>query len=260
VRATQAPPDCTGRRGRVADRSGPVRPRRARPRPGGASARDPQDQARRDPDDGEPLVRRVLRHVSGCRRAAATRRALQRVLAGPDHAHLRVPLPRHERPQHGRAARAPRRGPRHQRRQDGRLHAPGPARPRPGLHGRSGHPALLAGRRPPRRDGVPRLARDPELLGVRAPLRPPGPHVPAGHLVEPPGPPVHGLGVVGALPEAWEADELCERDREPARTASRAAEPDEPQAELRVDRPDVPAAPLPREVALLRLRRQRARL
>ena len=73
--------------------------------------------------------------------------------------------------------------------------------------------AVLVRRRAPGRDGLPRRARDPELLGLRAPLRAPGPHVPAGHLVEPAGAPVHGLGVVGPLPHA--------RDRRAASTRSR---------------------------------------
>src|SRR5439155_11464839 len=93
------------------------------------------------------------------------------------------------------------------------------------------------------RDGLPRLARDPELLGVRAALRAPGPHVPAGHLLEPAAAPVHGLGVVGALPQAQRPDELRERDREPARAAARAAEPDRTKAVVCVDRPHVLAPP-----------------
>lgn len=45
-------------------------------------------------------------------------------------------------------------------------------------------------------------ARDPELLDVRAPVRAPGPYVPAGHVLEPARPPLHGLGMVGPLPQA----------------------------------------------------------
>ena len=79
------------------------------------------------------------------------------------------------------------------RRQDGRLHQGArelhePARP-DGLHRQ---PAA-------RHDGLPRPARDPELLDLRQGLRAPGPHVRVQRVVEPAGPPVHGLGVVGAL-------------------------------------------------------------
>src|SRR5207248_11271860 len=100
----------------------------------------------------------------------------------------------------------------------------------------------------------------PELLGLRAALRAPGPHVPAGHVLEPAAAPVHGLGVVGALSQAQRPDELRQRDREPAPTAARAAEPDRPEAVVRVDRPHLPAPPPARLLALLRLRRHRARL
>ena len=49
------------------------------------------------------------------------------------------------------------------------------------------------------RDGLPRRARDPELLGVRRELRARRPHVPVERVVEPAGSPVRGVGVVGAL-------------------------------------------------------------
>ena len=54
--------------------------------------------------------------------------------------------------------------------------------------------------------------------------------------------------------------ELRERDREPARAAARAAEPDRPQARLRLDRSHLPAAQAPRLVALLRRQGRAARL
>src|SRR6266516_6860353 len=107
---------------------------------------------------------------------------------------------------------------------------------------------------------LPRLARDPELLGVREELRARGPHVRVQHVVEPPGPPVHALRVVGALPAAPRPDELRERAREPDRAAARAPEPSESRGGLRMDRPHVPAPQAPRAVALLRVRRDRARL
>src|SRR5262249_19665202 len=88
----------------------------------------------------------------------------------------------------------------------------------------------------------------------------PGPHVPARRLLEPAGPPVYGLRVVGPLLASRRPDELPERDREPARGASLAAEPDGPRARLRLDRPDLPAAQAARPLALLRLHRLTAGL
>ena len=60
---------------------------------------------------------------------------------------------------------------------------------------------VTSSRRVRRRDGLPRRARDPQLLDVRPAVRAPGPHVRAQRLVEPPRSPVHGLRVVGVLYE-----------------------------------------------------------
>ena len=78
-------------------------------------------------------------------------------------------------------------------RMDGFIRAPGECMPRT----RCRPPGL---RREPvaRHDGLPQPARDPELLGLRARLRAPGPHVRAERVVEPARAPVHGLGMVGA--------------------------------------------------------------
>ena len=54
--------------------------------------------------------------------------------------------------------------------------------------------------------------------------------------------------------------ELRQRDREPAGAAARAAEPDRPQADLRLDRSHLPAAQAPRLLALLRRQGRAARL
>src|SRR5205814_5203401 len=126
-----------------------------------------------------------------------------------------------------RLARAARHDPRHRRRQDGRLHPRGQARPAERLPGAPEGAGLLA-KALARRDGLPRLARATELLGLRAPLRPAGPHVRAELVVEPTDALVHGLRVVGALPPRREPDGLRERRRAPARAAARAAEPHEP--------------------------------
>ena len=80
-----------------------------------------------------------------------------------------------------------------------------------------------------------------------------GPHVPAGYVVEPAGASLSRLGLVGALLAARQSDELRERGRRiPARRrASRRTRP--ARARLRLDRPHVPPAQEPRQLALLRL-------
>ena len=220
--------------------------------PGGHG--DPQDQARDRGHAGEPLVRRVLRHLSGGRRAPAAERQVHRLRAGHLPAPLRQALPRDLAAEPRRAARAPGRGPRRQRRQDERLHHPGAPRPEERLPGAPAGAAVLDEARS-RRDGLLRPARDPELLGLREALRAPGPHVRADHLMDPAGAPVHGLRVVGAVPPPQRPDELRQRGREPARAPSHAAEPDRPRAQLRLDRPDLPVAQEPRLLALLRVHR-----
>jgi hypothetical protein len=72
-----------------------------------------------------------------------------------------------------------------------------------------------------------------------------------GLVLEPAVEAVPALGVVGPLPPRGRRLELRQRPRESARAAARAAEPHKPQAELRLDRPHLPAAPSPRVVALL---------
>ena len=182
-------------------------------------------------------------------------------VCSPDPAQrdLLLPVPRRPRPQQRRPARAPRRDPRRQRREDERLRAPGQARAGRRLRRQPRRAAVLVRRGAPGRDGLPRRARDPELLVLRAPLRAAGPHVSAGHLVEPAGAPVHGLGMVGPLPHARDG-QLCQRDREPPGAAARAAEPDRPEADLRLDRSHLPAAQAPRLVALFRRQGRAARL
>ena len=84
---------------------------------------------------------------------------------------LLLPVPRHAQPQQRRPARAPRRGPRHQRREDERLRARGQAGAGDRLRRQPGRAGVLVRRGAPGRDGLPRRARDPELLVLRAPLR-----------------------------------------------------------------------------------------
>ena len=255
VRFEAAPRRCPcrrlppGRAARVGRASGPST-RGARGRPAG----DPQDPPRRDRHAGEPLLRLLLRHVPRRRRDPDEGRRADRLQPRPEDARLRQAVPRHVRPQRRRPARHDRRGARHRSREDGRLPAASPDRALPRVS-RHRQPRLLAHALGSRRNGLPRLARDPELLGLRAQLRPPGPHVRGGQLVEPPGPSLDGVRLGGALLEAPRPDEL----QAGLEGAVRSHGP-RPEARLSVDGSDVPPAPPSRELALLRRERQPARL
>ena len=83
-------------------------------------------------------------------------------------------------------------------------------------------PEVLALAEDARRDGLSRRARDPELLDVRAPLRPPGPHVRVGLVVEPARAPLPRLRLVGPLHAARRPDEL-HRARSRIRARRRAS-------------------------------------
>ena len=173
-------------------------------------------------------------------------------------------VPRHRRSQRRRAARPRRRGPRHRRREDGRLRRTGGVRTPARMHGARRRADVLARAEGAGRHGLPRLARDPELLVLRAPLRPAGPHVPARPLVEPAGAPVHGLRLVGDVRDEGRPDELPRGRTGAGLAAGRAAEHDGRRSRLRLDRSHVPLAQGACELALLRregkpagLRRQR---
>ena len=81
------------------------------------------------------------------------------------------------------------------------------------------NPACGNGERHAGRDGLPRRRGHPQLLGLRARLRAPGPHVRVRRLLEPALPSVHGLGVVGLLLAAGRPSQLPKRHREPAEPA-----------------------------------------
>src|SRR5258708_6010226 len=93
------------------------------------------------------------------------------------------------------------------------------------------------------RDGLPRRARDPELLDVRAGLRAAGPDVRTECELVAAGAPVHGLGVVGEMQLSQRPDELRERAAEPRPRRER---------EVRVDRPHLPDVQKQRHLQLLR--------
>ena len=71
--------------------------------------------------------------------------------------------------------------------------------------------APLPARRSRGRDGLPRRARDPQLLGVRQPVRPAGPHVRAELRLEPARAPLPGLRVVGEVRAPERPDDVQER-------------------------------------------------
>ena len=161
--------------------------------------RHPEDQARRDHHAGEPVVRLVLRHLSGGRRHSREQRAVHRLRARSAHRRLRQAVSRLQPGERRCRARSQQRGHGHRRRQDGRLRQVRGRHRQPGLLGHQpADPGVPAERRT-RRDGLPRRAGDPELLDVRQRLRAERPHVRAGRLVVPAVPPVPGQRVVGAV-------------------------------------------------------------
>ncbi len=175
------------------------------------------------------------------------------MLACQEDGKVHAPLSRDEPRQLRRAARKGRRPPGHQRGHDDRLRRSRPKRAGRELRhpGRSG---LRAGR-PRGRDGLPHLGRDPELLEIRAKLRPAGPHVPVGSVVEPALASLHGLRLVGSVLETERPDELRQPGSEPPH-AARVGRPERQapgRASLRVDGHHVPASPGRRELGLLRL-------
>ena len=110
-----------------------------------------------------------------------------------------------------------------------------------------------------RHDGLPRPARDPQLLDLRARLRAPGPHVRAQRLVEPAGAPVPGLGMVGALHDRRRSVQL-QLEHRGSRTPDRHRTGAAQAARLCVDRPHLPALPAPRQLGLLHEEGSRAGL
>ena len=135
-------------------------------------------------------------------------------------------------------------------------------------HGMAGcaqtfNPACGNGERHAGRDGLPHRRGHPELLGLRARFRAPGPHVRVGGVVEPASTPVHGVRVVRLLLDPKRSEELSQRDREPPESAglrAPARQPPPDQSELRLDRPDLAAAQGRCQLGLLRRRGEPARL
>ena len=239
----------------------------------------PQDQAHHRDPTGEPLLRLVLRDLSRCRRDPDEERGPDRLRQRPADRAVRGALRRPRRRQRWRTSLGAQRDRRHQRRQDGRLHRPGPVRPQ-GLPGADRPRLHQLG--PTRRDGVPHRERHPQLLDLRQGLRPPGPHVRAERLLEPAFPPLLGLGMVCLLHRGRQPVELRQRTADqtgraaPERTSglrrrgrsqerwrqpqARQQAPGGRTADLRLDRPDLPPPQAQGELGLLRGERDGARL
>src|SRR6266849_5756906 len=99
----------------------------------------------------------------------------------------------------------------------------------------------------PGADGLPRRSGDSQLLGLRPPVRPAGPHVRAECVLESARAPVHGVWLVSEVQQR-QPDELQERAPEPG------------QRSVRVDRPDLSAQQSWREMGVLRGWRDATRL
>ena len=196
--------------------------RGGRPPPGGPpraagaawAVRHPQDPPHHRRDAGEQVVRLLLRHLPRRRRPAAI--GIRPVHVVPAQRrrprHVRAALPRPQRPR--------RRGPHHavtavadidHGRMDGFVNQVVTSGARPLLRGLPG--CRHVRRRPgaSRRDGLPHRARAAQLLGLREELRAAGPDVRAGPRLERALAPVHGVGLVGAVPVGARPDELCVR-------------------------------------------------
>ena len=223
----------------------------------------PQDPPRRRDHAGEPLVRLLLRHVSraptGSRCGTACRRL--RARPGDDGAASGRTTTTFDR-QRRRPARPRRRGQRHRRtatmngfiRQERRGGCA---------------PATASTTRAAARD---RDAQEPDVMGYHD-----GREIPnywayarnfvlQDHMFQPDTSwslPAHLFLVSGWSAKCAQADDPAScRDAvaEPGRAARRAAGPDRRRPGLRVDRPHLPPAPAPRQLALLRRQGRRARL
>ena len=98
----------------------------------------------------------------------------------------------------------------------------------------------------PGRDGVPHGFGDPELLGLRAPLRPAGSSVRRGPILEPPVPPRSGSGWSARCTDPTDPMTCSTLPRIPAgRHRPSGAVERRPHPPVRVDRPHLSLAPGP---------------
>ena len=170
-------------------------------RAGGYCPRHPQDSPRHRDHAGEPLLRHVLRHLSGGRRDPAEERRTGGVRPGSGGQRVRQTVPRSGRRQRGRAARGACRERRYRRRAHGRVHRRAAAGSPDVVQERQLAGLQRRGERRSGRNGLSRPARAAGLLGIRAQLRAAGPHVRVERVVEPAVASVPRLRVVGTLRE-----------------------------------------------------------
>jgi hypothetical protein len=192
--------------------------------------RPAEDQARDHHHAGEPVIRQLLRDVSGRRRLPAAEREDRRLRARSADQALRAALPRHPLgagsrwpPQHVSRCLA-----RHQPRQDERVLDPAVHAELRELHAHA-----------PVRDGVSHQARDSELLDARAPVRPRRSPLRAEHRLVAARTSLLRLGLVGQV-----RDDRAVQLRAPGERSKRRP--------LLVDAADVPAAQAPCQLVVLR--------
>ncbi len=223
--------------------------------------RHQQHHARHRDRAGEPFVRSLLRHVPGRRRLPARRERTHRRLRPRSRGRpLPAAVPRHEPVRRRRPPRAGRLEDLRERRADGRVRA-GVGADRQRLRASSRRLPVPAGQTraggTARHHGVPHRQGDPELLGVREALRPAGPHVRAGVVVDAARAPVPGVGVGRHVPGSRRPDELSFGPGVPGRERRRPRQEDvDPgrrgAAPVRLGGHHVAAAPAPRELGVLR--------
>ena len=102
------------------------------------------------------------------------------------------------------------------------------------------------------RDELSRRRPDPELLGLRAELRSPGPHVRAELGLEPAGAPLARFRLVRSLQRPVPAEHVHDEPPGPGQRPERDAAATSPRSALRVDRPHLAPPPLPRDVGVVR--------
>src|SRR5205085_8905561 len=101
-------------------------------------------------------------------------------------------------------------------------------------------------------DELPRRGPDPELLGIRTALRPPGPHVRAELGLEPAGAPLALFRLVCSLQRPVPAEHVHDEPPGPGQRGERDAAAASPRSALRVDRPHLAPPPLPRHMGVVR--------
>ena len=183
--------------------------RTRRPTRAAGLGRHPQDPPRHPGSPGEPVLRRLLRHLPRRRRHPDGRRSPDGLRARPARAPLHAPLPRPPRHERGRVAPCLVGDCRRERRPHERL----PARRRAHRTRLPGERRDLRSRRCARRPGLSHRLGHPQLLGLRPPLCAAGPPLRPRRLREPTRAPLPVLRLVRALPQSARRLDLPEQPR-----------------------------------------------